>query len=179
MEMRTVVDLSGQTQDWLALECYTEDDVLAGRIRWPVGLRLLDLLNSLYTTQRDSSGDFLDFVDISEETDSAQTFIGKPAVQMVTVSDRDLARGAGTTQKYPFVHKSQVQVSLRLKTHVVSGTMHLAEGETIQDVLNRDTLFVPITGATLATVENQFYGHRPFVAVNKKHIALVRAERAP
>ena len=177
MEMRTVTDLSRQTPDWLMLECYTEDEVLAGRIRWPVGLRLLDLLNSLYTTQRDSSGGFLDFIDISRETDADQTFISKAAVQMVTISERDLARGAGTSQKYPFVRKMEVPVSVRLKTHIVSGAMHLGENESIQDVLNRDALFVPITRATLATIENQFYGTRPFVAINKKHIIWISAEK--
>lgn len=177
MEMQSISDLRKQTSDWLLLECYTEDEVLAGRIRWPVGLRLLDLLNSLYTTQHDSSGEFLNFIDISRENDSVRTFINKAAVQMVAISENDLARGAGaeTNRHYPFIRKSEVPVSLRLKTYIVTGTMHLADNESIQDILNRDTMFVPVTNVTLATTANQFYGARPFIAVNKKHITWVQA----
>jgi hypothetical protein len=177
MEMRTYSGLSQQTPDWLLLECYTGDEVLAGRIRWPVGLRLLDLLNSLYTTQHDSSGEFLNFIDISQESDSVRTFINKAAIQMVTISDNDLARGAGAnpSQQFPFIRKSEVPVSLKLKTYILNGTMHLAENESIQDILNRDALFVPVTNVTLATITNQFYGTRPFIAVNKKHITWLQA----
>jgi len=177
MEARTEFELFKRTPDWLLLECYTEDEVLAGRIRWPAGLRLLDLLNSLYTTQYDSSGEFLNFIDISRENDSVRTFINKAAVQMVTISENDLARGAGaeTNHQFPFIRKTEVPVSLKLKTYIISGSMHLADNETIQDVLNRDAMFVPITNATLATANNQFYGNRPFIAVNKKHITWVQA----
>jgi|WetSurMetagenome_2_1015567.scaffolds.fasta_scaffold222646_2 hypothetical protein len=177
MEARTEFELFKQTPDWLLLECYTENEVLAGRIRWPAGLRLLDLLNSLYTTQYDSSGEFLNFIDISRENDSVRTFINKAAVQMVTISENDLARGAGaeTNRQFPFIRKTEVPVSLKLKTYIINGSMHLADNETIQDVLNRDAMFVPITNATLATTTNQFYGTRPFIAVNKKHITWVQA----
>ncbi len=164
--------------DWLDLECYTEDEVLGGRIRWPVGLRLLDLLNSLYTTQHDSSGEFLDFVDISRESDAVRTLVNKSAIQMVTVAEIDLARGAGADARpgYPFVPKSGIPVSVKLKTHVVGGTMHLGEHEDVQDLLNGDALFLPLTNTTLATMENQFYGTRPFVAVNKRHIAWINVK---
>jgi hypothetical protein len=177
METQTETGLLKQTPDWLLLECYTEDNVLAGRIRWPAGLRLLDLLNSLYTTQYDSSGEFLNFIDISRENDSVRTFINKAAVQMVTISENDLARGAGaeTNRQFPFIRKTEVPVSLKLKTYIISGSMHLAEHESIQDILNRDALFVPVTNVTLATATNQFYGTRPFIAVNKKHITWVQA----
>jgi hypothetical protein len=177
MEMQPVSDLHNQTRDWLLLECYTEDEVLAGRIRWPIGLRLLDLLNSLYTTQNDSSGEFLNFIDISRKNDSVRTFISKAAVQMVTIAENDLARGAGAevNRHYPFIRKSEVPISLRLKTYVVNGTVHLADGESIQDILNRDTMFVPVTNVTMTTTANQFYGTRPFIAVNKKHITWVQA----
>jgi hypothetical protein len=176
MEARSFDVARPAAPDWLALECYTEDEVLDGRIRWPVGLRLLDLLNSLYTTTHDSSGDFLDFVDISRGGDAARTFINKSAIQMVTVAYSDLARGAGADagRSYPFVPKSEISVSIKLKTHSVAGTMHLADGEGVPDVLNRDALFIPVTNATLATTGSQFYGTRPFVAVNKRHIAWIR-----
>jgi hypothetical protein len=180
MEMRSFTESSRQTPEWLMLECYTEDEVLAGRIRWPVGLRLLDLLNSFYTTQQDSSGEFLNFIDISQENDSVRTFINKSAMQMVTISESDLARGAGAdpNQQFPFVHKTEVPISLRLKTYRISGLMHLADDETIQDILNRDTMFVPVTSVTLATISNQFYGTRPFIAVNKKHITWLQSEKS-
>ncbi len=170
-----------ETPEWLALECYTEGESLAGVIRWPIGLRLLDLLNSLYTTQQDSSGEFLDFVDISRETDSAHLYISKAAVHMVTVSESDLARGAGAApeRRFPFVKKSEVPVSIKLRSHTIEGTMHVGDNETVDDVLNRDALFVPVTNATLVTSDNHFYGTRPFVAVNKRHIIWVRIERPP
>ncbi len=179
METRKYSGLSRQTPDWLMLECYTEDEVLAGRIRWPVGLRLLDLLNSLYTTQHDSSGEFLNFIDISKETDNIRTYINKTAVQMVTIAENDLARGAGTDpgQQYPYIRKTGVPVTIKLRTYILNGFMHLAENEIMQDVLNRDTLFVPMTNVTLATISNQFYGTRPFIAVNKKHITWLQTAK--
>ena len=177
MELQTEIGIPKQTPDWLSLECYTEDEAMAGRIRWPAGIRLLDLLNSLYTTQYDSSGEFLNFIDITRENDSVRTLINKAAVQMVTISGTDLARGAGAEMghPFPFIRKTEVPVSLKLKTYIINGSMHIADNESIQDVLNRDNLFVPITNATLATVNNQFYGTRPFIAVNKKHITWVQA----
>ena len=179
MEEPTAVALPKQTPEWLSLECYTEDEVLAGRIRWPIGLRLLDLLNSLYSTPRDSSGNFLDFIDVSREGASVSTFISKSAVGMVTIGDVNLARGAGGEpgKKYPYVPKSTVDVTLKLKTGTISGTMHLSENESIKDMLNRNSLFVPVTNATIATADQRFYGTRPFIAVNKTHIVWVRAER--
>ena len=169
-----------KTPEWLSLECYTEDEVIAGRIRWPTGLRLLDLLNSLYTIRRESAGEFLDMIDIARDTDDTRTLVSKSAIRMIAISDADLARGEGavSSPRYPFVRKSEAAVSLKLKTHTINGSMHLAERESIQDVLNRDALFVPVTNAILATSENYFYGTRPFVAVNKKHIIWVRAEKA-
>ena len=179
MENQTSVILPKQTPDWLALECYTEDEGLAGRIRWPIGLRLLDLLNNLYATPRDSSGDFLDFIDVSKSDEPVSTFISKASVGMVTISDTNLARGAGAepSRRYPYVRKSEVDVSLKLKTHMINGTMHLTENESVQDVLNRDALFVPVTNATIVTADSHFYGTRPFIAVNKGHIVWARVEK--
>jgi len=179
MESPEVSVLRRQASDWLALECYTSDEVLSGRIRWPVGIRLLDLLNSLYATQHDSSGEFLDFVDISREDDIVETHVSKEALEMVTISDANLARGAGaeSNPKYPFVRKSPIAVSVRLKKYTVSGTMHLVERQTVQDLLNRGALFLPVTDATILTLENRFYGHRPFIAVNKKNITWVKVEK--
>ncbi len=179
METRAFGAQTEKTPEWLPLECYTEDEVVVGRIKWPVGQRLLDLLNSLYMVHRDSSGEFLDVIDISREGGDSRTLVSKSAVRMIAISDSDLARGAGggTSQQYPFVKKSEVTVSVKLKTHNITGAMHLAAGEDIQDVLNRDVLFVPVTNATLATSENYFYGTRPFVAVNKRHIIWVRVEQ--
>ena len=168
-----------KTPEWLPLECYTEDEVIAGRIKWPAGLRLLDVLNNLYTVNRDATGEFLDLIDISRENTDGRTLVSKSAIRMIAISDSDLARGAGARSdtKYPFVRKSEIAVSLKLRTHTVNGAMHLAERESLQDVLNREALFVPVTNATLATSENYFYGTRPFVAVNKKHIIWVRVDK--
>jgi len=178
MEIRIEDVLSRQTPDWLPLECYTEVEVLDGRVRWPIGLRLLDLLNSLYTTKHDSSGDFLDFVDISKTGGPTRTYISKEAIQMVVVSQMDLARGAGADPDpiYPYISKSGIPVSIRLKTYVINGLMHLSEYETIQDLLNRDALFVPVTNVKIYTLDNRFYGDRPFAAVNKRHIVWVNSE---
>ncbi len=178
MEIDIEEVLRKQTPDWLPLECYTEFEVLDGRVRWPIGLRLLDLLNSLYTTRYDSSGDFLDFVDITNTSETTRTYISKEAIQMVVVSQMDLARGVGAnpTPKYPYILKSGTLVLIKLKTYILRGFMHLSYSETIQDVLNKDALFVPITKVKVFTLENRYYGDRPFAAVNKRHIVWVRTE---
>ncbi len=178
MEARSSNDIR-QEAGWLPIECFTGDDVFVGRTSWPAGIRLLDLLNSLYTTRYDSSGDFLDFINMSRPEDPVETHINKTAVTMVALEDVDLARGAGSSPNpaFPFIPKSAVPVSVKTDSFTVEGSMHLADGETISDVLNRDALFVPVTGTTLATRENRFYANRPFVAVNKRHIVRVQAER--
>ncbi len=179
MEAQSTSRVSRQAPDWLPIECFTADEVIVGQTRWPVGIRLLDLLNSLYTTRYDSSGEFLDFINVSGENDTVETHVNKTAVTMVALDDADLARGAGTDPRsgLPFVRKMQVPVSVRTDTFTVEGSMHLAERETIQDILNRDALFLPITDTTIVTRENHFYASRPFVAVNKRHIVRVQVEK--
>ena len=179
METRSANDIRREAPEWLPIECFTGDEVFVGQTRWPVGIRLLDLLNSLYTTRYDSSGEFLDFIDVSGEDDPVETHINKTAVTMVALDDVDLARGAGAEpdRGFPFVPKSQVPVSVKTDTFTVEGSMHLADRETVQDILNRDALFLPITGTTIVTKENHFYANRPFVAVNKRHIVRVQVEK--
>jgi len=179
MEVHSPNSLRREVAEWLPIECFTGGEVFAGQTRWPVGIRLLDLLNSLYTTRYDSSGEFLDFIDVSGVHDAVETHINKTAVIMVALDNVDLARGAGARgeRAFPFVPKSMVPVSVKTDTFTVEGSMHLADRETISDILNRDALFLPITGATIVTKENRFYANRPFVAINKRHIIRVQVER--
>ncbi len=179
MKAQAAEGLRQSPPEWLPMECFTGDEVFVGHTRWPVGIRLLDLLNSLYTTRYDSSGEFLDFINMSAENDPVETHINKTAVTMVALDEIDLARGAGAgaDRTYPFVPKSTVPVSVKTDAFTVDGSMHVADRETITDILNRDALFLPITGATIATRENHLYARRPFVAVNKRHIVHVRVQR--
>jgi hypothetical protein len=182
MEARSTGYTRKEALRWLPIECFADGDVFVGQTLWPVGIRLLDLLNSLYATRDDaSSGEFLNFIEISNEDASVETHINKTAITMVALNDEDLGRGVGATgeRSFPFVPKSAVAVSVRMDAFIVEGSMHLADEETVQDVLNRDALFLPVTGTTIVTKENRFYANRPFVAVNKRHIISVRVGRPP
>ncbi len=180
MEARSASSIRREALGWLPIECFASNGVRDGRARWPEGIRLLDLLNSLYATRYDSSsGEFLDFVDVSDEGDAVETHVNKIALTMVAVGDEDVGRGIGATgeRSFPFVPKSVLPVSVETDTFTVDGSMHLADGETVQDILNQDTLFLPITRATLVTRERHFFASRPFVAVNKRHIISVQVGR--
>jgi hypothetical protein len=65
-----------------------------------------------------------------------------------------------------------VRVSIELPGYSLDGTMHCSPGRTIRDVLDENTMFLPMTEVTIIR-DNRVYGSRPFVAVRKEQIISV------
>lgn len=170
---------------WVPLELYTLSRVLSGYIRCPREIRLLDLLNGTGSSEHGINRGFIEFVDISasgeEHTyqERLREYIRKAAVQLISISDADLARGVGGARGgaklYPFVSKSAVPVSLQLPTYTLIGCAHCSQGQSLQDMLNEDKLFIPLTGVTIAHPYG-LHATRPFVAVNKEQVTSSREE---
>jgi hypothetical protein len=100
-------------------------------------------------------------------------------VELAAISDPDLARGTGVKVAagvYPHVEKLPVRVSLEMPGYVIDGNMHCAPGKTIRDVLDEDTLFLPLTKVTM-THENNLYVTRPFVAARKEQVISLKEDR--
>ncbi len=169
----------------VALEFYTPSRVLSGYVPCPTGLRLLDLLNGVVTREPETKGEFLEFYDTSypspecSHPDETREYVRKAAIEMVAVSDANLARGIGArgvSRLYPFVEKAPVRVSLELPSYSLVGNVHCVHGQGVHQVLNEDASFLPLTDVSIAH-QYSFYGTRPFVAVNKEHIISSREEK--
>jgi hypothetical protein len=169
---------------WIPLELFIQSRILSGYIHCSTELRLLDLLNSTRASTHDAGREFLEFINISTsgeghtQQEGLREYIRKAAIQLIAISDANLARGAGgkgSAKLYPFVPKSAVPVSLQLQTYVLTGCVHCSQGQNVCDVLNEDRLFIPLTGVTIA-YQHGLYATRPFVAVNKEQVTSSKEE---
>jgi hypothetical protein len=163
------------------LECYTDKEVISGSVRCPAEVRLIDVFNSRETN---NGGEFVHFIDTSDaatartDWDERDIYVKKSAIQFMAISDAETRRGAGAKRGrrcYPFVSKYPAQVSLRLATFTLMGTVHLCPGQTIEGVLNDGGRFLPLTEVTIGR-DDQAYGNRAFVAVNREQIIWSRKE---
>jgi hypothetical protein len=164
------------------VDIFTCPSILSGHVSCTPGLRLLDFLNNV-GQDPDVGGEFLEVVDAADSgfnnQEHVKTFVKKTAIELVSVSDANMARGAGDKEgekPHQFVRKSPVQVSLQLPTYVIISKMHYAEGQCVMDVLNDETLFLPLTDVKI-TYQNRLFATRPFVAVNKRMIISLKEER--
>ena len=167
-----------QSSESLPIELYNDDEVMSGQISCPSPLRLLDLLNGTGVETQNGRNEFftfegfLDASNASGRKEMRTLYIRKAAIHLVAVDEVDLGRGvgAGMSQKgYPLVHKSSVRVTLRLRNYKLIGNVHCVLRQTVQDLLNSNTAFLPLTDVTLIR-EEHVLGTRPFVAVNKAQI---------
>jgi hypothetical protein len=157
------------------VELYSRSQILNGRIVCPDNFRILDLFNGVY-----SKCDFVEFIPFSDALikggiyqDGPREFISKTAVEFLTVSDFNLARGCGGNanwKTYPVVQKLPVSVSLHMQSdYTLFGKIHLRPGQDIRNVLNGDIQFLPMTEVTIIR-NNHIYGERPFAIINKEYI---------
>ena len=73
----------------------------------------------------------------------------------------------------PFVSKTTRKVIIELPGYLLSGDLHLPEGQDIQAVLKEEKPFFPLTDAVI-TDDTGLRVERPFVAVNKRQITSLR-----
>jgi len=164
-----------QDRSWVSVEFYVQSKVICGYIYISSELRLLDLLNKAGTQDRDVESEYIEFMTaVSPVGDDYKDvrYVRKAAVELATIADANLARGAGAAahrNSHPFVDKVQVRVSLQLPVYALDGTMHCTPGLSVRDVLDEKSLFLPLTDVTIA-LEGRLHETRPFVAAKKEHI---------
>jgi hypothetical protein len=162
----------------IPVELGMHSEIKNGYINCPKYFRLLDVLNG----DGYDNANFIELAnspDVNEgiaTADKPQVCVRKSAVELVAVSESNLARGLGAEsgwRSYPFMLKKPVQVSLQLQSYSLVGTLHLSEAQTVPELLNEKNLFLPITDVTISH-EFRLYGTRPLAIVNKDHIMLSR-----
>jgi hypothetical protein len=165
---------------WLSVEFHLHSQILNGFIRIPGELRLLDLLNMVGPAHAKS--EYIEFMTVAspggDEYREAQ-YIRKAAINLVATPDPNAARGAGgksPPKPYPARDKSHVRVSVETPALSLDATMYHLPGQTIGDVLDEKTAFLPLTDVAIAR-EGHLYGIRPLVVVRKKQIVSLKEER--
>jgi|WetSurMetagenome_2_1015567.scaffolds.fasta_scaffold126169_2 hypothetical protein len=162
----------------MSVELYTDAEVMCGRLICPVGSRLSDLLNDSSSNKQGTKTTFLEFVpmprpdDLESSENELREYISKSAIDLMTVSDSNVGRGTENihSRNIPmFRKKSTVRIIVQLLTYTLIGNIHCSLGQTVNDVLNDDAQFIPMTNVTMAR-DALIYGTRPFVAVNRDKI---------
>ena len=172
---------SAVAQKLVPVEFYIGPQVLSGHLSIASGRRLLDLLNRLGEVDRDVQSEYIEFMSDEGLRDSQTLrYVRKTSVELAALSEANLARGAGapeSTRVNPRVDKLTVSVNIKTPRFLLDGEMHFVPGRTVRDVLDEDTLFLPLTDVTIV-YENHLYGNRPFVAVRKEQVISVEEQKA-
>ncbi len=185
-ELRDLVEHHAGGVD-VSVELYTRRAVRSGQVTCPTGSRLSDLLNGSVTGENPGRVAFLGFLpaggasDFDRGTGSLREYVRKSAIDLVAVADQ----GAGQVTAGPagadgeggrrYREKSPVRITLDVGSYTIMGDMHRASGETVEDVLNADALFLPLTRVIMVR-DNLLYGARPFIAVNKAEVVSCRQD---
>jgi hypothetical protein len=165
---------------WLSVEFHMHSQIPNGYIHVQNELRLLDILNA--TGPADAKSGYIEFMTVVNPSGDGYVEardVRKAAICVATTSDANVARGAGgkpSPRPYPTKEKSHVRISLETPDLSMVGTMHGLPFQTIADVLDENTPFLPLTDVTMAR-EGHLYGERPFVAVRKDQILLLKEEK--
>jgi hypothetical protein len=161
----------------LDIEVYSRSPVRAGRLACPASLRFLDLLNNQFLGGEGEDG-FLEIDPPAAADCASKLYFRKSALEIVALMQGDTRRGAGgalAAKAYPFVSKTTRRVIIELPGYLVSGDLHLPEGQDIQAVLKEQKPFFPLTDAVI-TDDAGLRVERPFVAVNKHQMTSLRVE---
>ena len=163
----------------LSITFYTKKGILNGSISLPRGARLLDLLND---SLADNQGNESAYIGLSDVTLSSEgggkdtynaIYITKSNLLMVAIPDYDMARGICAqlgTKSPPFVQKSPVRIRLEIQEYTLTGNIHCSDGETVLDVLNTESMFLPLTDAKIKTKQTDHWIPIAFLAVNNQEI---------
>lgn len=172
---------SNGDENWVPVLFYIHSSKSQGYIYCPSALRLLDILNTTRYTPSDSDGPFLKFIDVSDKkhgNEQYASYINKTTVELIALTNGDLARGCGAKgglRPYPFVQKATVPVLLELRDYTLAGNLHCLAGQELSDILNQDTMFFPVTDATIVSHHNGGNVSCPFVAVRRDEVISSRA----
>jgi hypothetical protein len=171
--------------DWIPLTLYSESQDFDGSICCPTGLRLSDYLNCGPGNQYNKRRHYLEFIEDtkfaldSKTEEQSKSYLNREALELVAVLDADLARGLGASSSskvYPFVNKSKICVTVRLAKLMITGNVHCSDGQSILDVLQQDTNFLPMTDVTISDNKDGRRSIKPFVLVSKEKILALQEE---
>jgi hypothetical protein len=173
-----------QESNWIPVEFYMETKVRKGFLHIPSELRILDLLNRTGSVDRDILSEYIEFMTVlnpqNDEHKEAQ-YIRKDAVNLVAIADINTARGAGgkpPPKVYPVSEKAPLRISVEIPGVTLQGDMHRLPRQTVRDVLDEKSPFLPLTNVMIAP-EGHDEETRPFVAIRKAQILLLKEEKQP
>jgi hypothetical protein len=176
---------SQEIADILSVELYTDSEVLNAQIACPMGSRLLDIFNNVVHPNEKSTGEFIELVNIADYVNNVtylnepKEYIRKTSIHLIAVTDAEIGRGKAhknTLKTYPFVCKAPRSVSIQLERYTLSGFAYLRQGQSMQELLNDTTQFLPLTDVTVAR-DCHFYGNRPFAIINKQLVFSIQEQQ--
>jgi hypothetical protein len=168
----------------LKAEFYIQSDILKGQLACPLGFRLLDLFNNTEMVDDTSPGEFIEFVNEINCTsggsyfDAPKEYIRRTSVHLVAVPDLETGRGLGSTNSlktYPFICKLPRLVKIEMQYYSLVGTAYLRQEQTMRELLNEQTQFLPLTDVTI-THEGHLKGARPFAIINKQWVISIKEQ---
>ena len=74
------------------------------------------------------------------------------------------------------VQKISVAALIQTTTHLIRGRIHVPHGERVKNELDRDELFLAVTGASVLGPDGQPQHQAPFMAVRRNQIVWVIPE---
>lgn len=163
----------------LPVTLYTGTDTLIGTVRIPDELRLLDLLNNGFNGERQRINSFLELIGVTISGTSGPKerrpilHIAKPMIHIIETPDSNSARGIGAKgdpKHHPYVQKSPSRVRLQLSNYTLIGDMHCASGETVLDVINAESMFLPLTNVKINAHGSDRWQPAAFLAVNRNEV---------
>jgi hypothetical protein len=176
---------SNLAEETLNVEFYTQSDVLNGQISCPFGFRLLDLFNNANLTDENSTGEFIELVDVANYItgipylEEPKEYIRKTSIHLIAVTDAEIGRGVGARnglKTYPYICKLPRMVNIEMQYYSLMGTAYLRQGQTMRELLNERMQFFPLTDVTIAR-DGHLYGTRPFSILNKDQVISIREQQ--
>jgi hypothetical protein len=160
---------SGKEQ-LIPVTVHTGADILSGHISLPLTKRLSDFLNS--------SSQFISLTDVKlvgpggKQEILSEIHINKDTIKMIRTVDENTARGVG-----PCIPKTPVHTHIHMSDYELDGLLHCKKRETISQLLEKDSTFLPCTTVNIRDVHSDDLWHTGFAAINRKLVsALHRAE---
>jgi len=171
----------------VAVTIYMQTQTLIGFI-YSYGERLSDVLNSL-SPRREDRGRFVELHNVTiqhpdgREERLATSYINKAAIQLVTTTEGDLAKGIGGqvgAKPYPFVEKLPVSVRLQVPAYTIMGNLHCVSRGMTWHALEEKPMFMPLTNVSICQSDNSNWWRLSFAAVNRDQIlSLIELETSP
>ncbi|MGA3094782.1 MAG: hypothetical protein ABSD79_05320 [Dehalococcoidales bacterium] len=167
-----------QGENLLEFEVYTQSPVKTGKMPCPSIVRVLDLLNNLFSPADADDKSFLELMESGAVAgqDTPKLYFRKSAIDLIAFTDTNTGRGIGAApgpKVYPFVSKMPRRVTIELHSYMVVGSVYCASDQSVMTILNERKAFLPVTDVVI-TNGSGFRGERPFVAINKHQIISLR-----